>query len=214
MTPKDQRRRRHSDAVGYSAPMQRNQSGSKWRRPPVSSFGPLREAAERFCPPYEVHEESKGALRIKLRDPSRMRPDLTLSHRHVRRLFLRANYTRITCNVPGDGPESDGELAFRFLGWFSRQRGSVSWKKRPSGGDEWLRRLRTPLLDAVRNIEAVQSAHVLWSAKRRVWRIELETLSGSMMSGITAFLPIAVPFDPKEAGGVLAMVDALLAPAS
>jgi hypothetical protein len=194
--------------------VQTNPSGSKWRRPQVSSFGQLHEAAERFCPPYEVHEESKGALRIKLRDPSGVRPDLVLSHRPVRRLFLKANYTRIVCNVPGDGPDSDGELTFRFLGWFSRQRGTVAWRKQPSsGGDEWLRRLRAPLLDAVRNIEAVQSARIQWSAKRRVWRVELETLSGSMMSGITALVPIGVPFDRKEAEGILAMVDALLVPA-
>jgi len=153
-------------------------------------------------------------LRIKLRDPSGVRPDLILSHRPVRRLFLKANYTRIECNVPGDGPDSDGELSFRFLGWFSRQRGSVAWKTQPtSGGDEWLRRLREPLLDAARKIEAVQSARIRWSAKKRVWRVELETLSGSMMSGITAMLPIAVPFDRKEAEGILAIVDALLAPA-
>jgi hypothetical protein len=177
----------------------------------VSSFGPLREAAERFCPPYEVYEESKHALRIKLRDPSGSRPNLTLSHRPVRRLFLKANYLRITCSVPGNGPDSDGELTFRFLGWFSRQRGSVSWKKGSTGGDDWLRRLEGPLLEAVRNVEAVESARILWSAKQRVWRLELETMSGSMMSGITAFMPISVPFDRREAGGILAMVDALMA---
>jgi hypothetical protein len=192
-----------------SAAMQRNPSGSRWRRPPVSSFAPLRDAAARFCPPYEVYEESKGALRIKLRDASGARPDLFLSHRPVRRLFLKANYTRIACNVPGDGPEADGELTFRFLGWFSRQRGSVAWKKAPPDGDEWLRRLRDPLLGALRDIEAVQSARILWSVKKRMWRIELETLSGSMMSGITAIMPVAVPFDRKEAEGVLAIVDAL-----
>jgi len=188
---------------------QRNPSGSRWRRPSVSSFGPLRDAARSFCPPYEVVHEAKARLRIKLRDPSGLRPDLTLAHRHVRRLFFRANYTRISCDVPGDGPPSDGELTFRFLGWFSRQRGSMAWKKEPPEGEEWLSLYRGPLLDAVRSVEAVQSARLLWSAEGRVWRIELETLSGSMMSGITAFLPIAVPFDRKEAEGIVAMIDTL-----
>lgn len=176
----------------------------------MSSFAPLHEAARSFCPPYEVVNLAKVHLRIKLRDPSGARPDLTLRHRHVRRLFFRANYTRVTCNVPGDGPRSDGELIFRFLGWFSRQRGSLVWKKEPLGGEEWLSRYRGPLLEAVRSVEAVQSARILWSAEGHVWRIELETLSGSMMSGITAFLPIAVPFDRNEAEGIVAMIDTLM----
>jgi hypothetical protein len=155
-------------------------------------------------------DESKSRLRIKLRDPSGIRPDISLRHRHVRRLFFRANYTRITCDVPGDGPRTDGELTFRFLGWFSRQRGSATWRKEPLGGEEWLRLHRQPLLDAVRSVEAVQSARILWSAEHRMWRIELETLSGSMMSGITAFLPIAVPFDRSEAEGIIAMIDRLM----
>jgi hypothetical protein len=192
--------------------VQSNPSANRWRRPQVSSFAPLREAAERFCPPYEVHEETERALVIRLRDPSGARPDLTLRHRPVRRLFFKANYLRITCTLTGDGPDADGELVFRFRGWFSRQLGSVVWKGRPAGGEEWLRRLERPLLDALRNVEAVESARIMWSAEKRAWRVELETLSGSMMSGITAFLPIAVPFDRREANGVVAMIDALMAP--
>jgi hypothetical protein len=199
-----------SGPVGYCAAMQRDPSGSRWRRPQVSSFAPLREAARSFCPPYESVDESASRLRIKLRDPSGTRPDISLRHRHVRRLFFRANYTRISCDVPGDGPPTDGELTFRFLGWFSRQRGSVAWKKEPLGGEEWLRLHRARLLEDIRSVEAVQSARILWSAERHVWRIELETLSGSMMSGITAFLPIAVPFDRTEAEGIIAMIDGLM----
>ena len=60
-------------------------------------------------------------------------------------------------------------------------------------------------------IQAVQLLRIDWSARRQVWRLDLETLSGSMMSGITAVLPIAVPFDREEAAGVIAVIDALAA---
>lgn len=184
---------------------------SKWRRPRISSFEPLREAALRFCPPYEFLDEARGRLRIKLRDPQGRRPDLSLSHRNERRLFLKANYLHIGCTVPGDGPPVDGELAFKFRGWFSRQRADVAWTREVPGGEEWLHRLRDPLGRSVAMIQALQSLRIAWSPRRGAWRIDLETLSGSMLSGITAVLPIAVPFDREEAAGVIAVIDTLAA---
>lgn len=184
---------------------------SRWRRPRISSYEPLREAALRFCPPYEVLEESKGRLRIKLSDPQGRRPDLSLSHRNERRMFLKANYLHIACTVPGEGPSVDGQVSFRFRGWFSRQRADPSWTQEVPGGEEWLHRLREPLGRAVAMVQAVQTLRIVWSARRGVWRVDLETLSGSMMSGITAALPIAVPFEREEAAGVIAMIDALAA---
>jgi hypothetical protein len=171
----------------------------------------LREAALRFCPPYELLEEAKGRLRIKLRDPQGRRPDLTLSHRNVRRMFLKANYLHIGCTVPGDGPPVDGQIAFKFRGWFSNQRADVRWAHDVLDGEEWLRRLRDPLVRAVSTVQAVQQLRIEWSQRRGAWRLELETLSGSMLSGITAVLPIAVPFDREEAAGVVAIIDALAA---
>ena len=164
----------------------------------------------RFCPPYELLDESRGRLRIKLRDPQG-RPDLSLSHRNERRLFLKANYLHIGCTVPGDGPPADGQISFKFRGWFSRQRAVAAWTHQVPGGDEWLHRLRDPLGKGVVMIQAVQLLRIDWSARRQVWRLDLETLSGSMMSGITAVLPIAVPFDREEAAGVIAVIDALAA---
>ena len=184
---------------------------SKWRRPRVSSYEPLREAAVRFCPPYELLEEAKGRLRIKLRDPQGYRPDLSLSHRNVRRMFLKANYLHIGCTVPGDGPPADGQITFKFRGWFSNQRADVRWAHDVPDGEAWLHRLRDPLVRAVSTIQAVQQLRIGWSPRRGAWRLELETLSGSMLSGITAVLPIAVPFDREEAAGVVAIIDALAA---
>ena len=184
---------------------------SRWRRPPISSYEPLREAARRFCPPYEVLEESKARLRIKLRDPQGRRPDVTLRHRNERRLFLKANYLHISSTVPGKGPSVDGQITFRFRGWLSRQRANPTWTSEGSGSDEWLDRLREPLGRAVADIQAVQSLRIAWSARRGAWRIELKTMSGSMVSGITAMVPIAVPFDREEAAGFIAIIDALAA---
>jgi len=68
------------------------------------------------------------------------------------------------------------------------------------------------LLEAVRGIEAVQSLRMRWSAQEGVWRVRLETLSGSMMSGFMTPLPVAVPFDQREADSFIALLDVLAAP--
>lgn len=183
----------------------------KWRRLPVSSMPPLKDAARAFCPPYEVQEVAPWALRITLSDTEGRRPNLVLAHRNVRRLFLKANYLTVTSSVGGAGPEEDGEITFKFRGWFSRQRASLRWTAAVSGGDEWLQRLEPPLLGAVREVEAVQSLGIRWSANKKTWRLRLETMSGSMVSGITSMLPIAVPFDRKEAEGIISMIDTLVA---
>jgi hypothetical protein len=167
------------------------------------------DVAARFCPPYEIEVEDPAAVRVVLRDPKGVRPKLVLAHRYVRRLFLRTNYLRITSTVPGLGPERHAELRFRFRGPLSRQRASIVWNEPVPDGGPWLERLRPPLLEAVRDVEALQSLKIRWSPRRGVWLLELETMSGSIVSGLGAFLPVAVPFDPHEAKGVINMIDAL-----
>lgn len=174
-------------------------------------MAPLREAAGRFCPPYEISEDKPYAMLVRLRDPTGRRPDLALRHRHERRLFLKANYLRVTSTVPGQGPSEDGELTFRFFGPLKRQRFRLRWKKPVPEGSEWLERLEPPLRRAVEGLEAVQKLSVAWSAKEGSWRLTLETMSGSMVSGFMTLLPIAVPFDAREAKAILAMMDALAA---
>jgi hypothetical protein len=178
-------------------------------RPQVSSFQALRHAAGRFDPPYAVAEESESALRVLLRDPSGKRPDVILRHRHDRRLFFRANYLVVEAAVPGDGPPEDGELRFRFRGPFSRQRASLRWRTDVPGGSGWTRRLEDPLLRAIDDIQAVESLRILWHARSKTWRLELKTLSGSMVGGFMTAMPISVPLEPAEARGIVALVDAL-----
>lgn len=184
-----------------------------WRPARVSSMPSVKAAARRFCPPYVVAEEAPWALRVKLTDPSGRRPDISVGHRHERRLFLKANYLSLSSTVPGHGPERDAELSFHFRGPLSRQRTRLGWAASVPGGPEWLARAEGPLLEAVRGIEAVQSLRMRWSAKEGVWRVRLETLSGSMMSGFMTPLPVAVPFDQREADSFIALVDVLAAPA-
>jgi hypothetical protein len=174
----------------------------------------VKEAARRFCPPYVVAGEAPWALRVKLTDPSGSRPNILVGHRHERRLFLKANYLWLSCTVLGHGPERDAELAFRFRGSLSHQRRRLRWAAPVPGGPEWLARAEGPLLEAVRGIEAVQSLRLRWSVGEGIWRVRLETLSGSMMSGFMTHLPIVVPFDQREADSFIALVDVLAAPAS
>jgi hypothetical protein len=178
-------------------------------RPRVSTFEAVRAAAQRFCPPYETREEQPWALRVVLLDPEGRRPNLTLRHHNKRRLFLKANYLVVESNVPGEGPPRDGEIGFRFRGPLSRQRASIAWRRPVDGGDAWLAQLEGPLVRSMKPVQAVQSLTIGWSARKRVWHLRLETMSGSVVSGITAMLPIAVPFDREEAEGIIGMVDAL-----
>jgi hypothetical protein len=186
-------------------------SKGRLSRPKVSSFGLLRQVAARFRPAYEIEETSEQMLRIRLRDPQGRRPDLSLRHRHSRRLFFRANYLVVEADIPGRGPSTNGELAFRFRGPFSRQRASLRW--RTGGGDEWIDRLEEPLLGALGDIEAIESLRIHWRARSRTWHLELETISGSMVGGFMTAMPIAVPLDANEARGVIGLVDALAASA-
>ena len=177
-----------------------------WRAPGVSARPLLLEIASRFSPPYEV---TTGAhVGIKLVDPSGRRPAILVSHRNERRLFLRANYLVLSATVPGRGPGTEAELAATMRGSLSKQRAKIGWKKPPPDGDEWLERLAAPMLEATKGIEAVQSLRATWSPKRAVWLLHVETMSGSMVSGMMATLPIAVPFEQREASSFVALVEA------
>ena len=77
--------------------------------------------------------------------------------------------------------------------------------------ERWVAQLDEPLHQGLQRVEAIESFDVRWNARRGVWRMELRTLSGSMVGGFMTAMPIAVPFDPEEAAGVVALVDALSA---
>lgn len=182
----------------------------RWR-PRVSTFGALADVVRRFVPPYRIDEEDEAGLWIRLRDPDGRHPDITLRHRHDRRLFLKANYLVAESTIRGNGPSSDGEMVFRFRGPFSRQRATLRWRSPVAGGEEWTDRLEEPLRRAIDKVEAMESLRIVWSARTRTWRFELKTLSGSVVGGFMSPMPIVVPLDPQEAEGVIEAVDALAA---
>lgn len=183
---------------------------ARGKRPRVSSAGVLDHAARKFCPPYEVDEVSPSGMLIRLRDPRRVRPDLTLRHRHERRFFFKANYLVAEAAVSGAGPSEDGELSFRFRGPLGRQRASLRWRKPIEDGTAWANRLEEPLLRGIHDIQAVESFRIRWDVRDRTWHLYLETLSGSMLGGFMSPLPIPVPIDQEEVKGIIALVDALI----
>jgi hypothetical protein len=178
-------------------------------RPTVSSIGTLKGVANAFCPPYRVREVEAGALTIKLEDAEGHRPDLILRHRHERRLFFRANYLVVESSVPGEGPPDDGDLTFRFRGPLSRQRAHLRWRKAVRGGEEWTERLRDPLMQGIEDVEGIEALQIHWNARRRSWHLRLKTLSGSLVGGFMILMPIAVPIEPREAAGIIRVIDAL-----
>jgi hypothetical protein len=56
-------------------------------------------------------------------------------------------------------------------------------------------------------MEAIELMTAAWTVKKQTWRLRVETMSGSMVSGILAALPIAVPFDRQEAISFTALID-------
>jgi hypothetical protein len=171
----------------------------------------LKGVAAKFCPPYRVREVETSALSIKLEDPDGRRPDLILRHRHERRLFFQANYLVAESSIPGEGPELDGDLAFRFRGPIARQRARLRWRRPVPDGDRWTERLHDPLLGSVGDVGGIESLQIHWNARRRLWQLRLKTLSGSMVGGFMILMPIPVPIEPQEVRGIIRMIDALAA---
>lgn len=176
----------------------------------MPATGVLREVAQQFCPPYEISDPDPKRPGLRMRDPSGRRPDVLVRHRYEKRLFLRANYLALSATVAGRGPVEAAELIVKLRGPLSRQHAKVSWKAPLIDGDEWMDRLRVPLLEAASGIEAIQTLSSRWTPKRGEWSLHLETMSGSMVSGMMAGLPIAVPFERREAAAFIDLVDAFV----
>jgi hypothetical protein len=204
--------RGRAGSVAGRGPIMTGRRRGGWRLPGVSARPLLREVASRFSPPYEATAGAPSGIRLA--DPSGRRPDIFLSHRYERRLFLRANYLALSATVPGRGPATEAELVAKMRGTLTKQRATIGWKRPPPDGDEWLERLADPMLEASKGIEAVQLLRAAWSPKRAAWHLRVETMSGSMVSGMMAAAPIAVPFDQREANSFVALVDAFSKAAS
>jgi hypothetical protein len=160
----------------------------------------LRDAAEAFCPPYEVVEERPDGLALELRAPNG--EELTLRYRSERGLFLRTYYLVIEAELGGDGPAEAGTLAL--------SRRKLRWKRpKPPEGERWSEAMSSPEMRAALKPLQVESLELAWDPAARRWKIALKTLCGSVT--VTFFPPLATPnpFLRKEAEAVDELVSAL-----
>jgi hypothetical protein len=157
----------------------------------------LRDAANAFCPPYEVVEERPDGLALELRAPDG--EELTLRYRSERGLFLRTYYLVIEAELDGDGPTEPGTLAL--------SRRKLRWKRPiPPGAERWSGGMSSPEVRAALKPLQVESLELAWDPGGRSWKLALKTLCGSVT--VTFFPPLATPnpFLRNEAEAVARLV--------
>jgi len=173
-------------------------SASPSRTAPNLIWPSLREAANAFCPPYEVVEERPDGLALRLRTPDG-RDELTLRYRSERGLFLRTYYLFVEATVPGDGPPEAGTLALR--------RRKLRWKRpAPQGGGAWSDGFSSPEVRAALKPLQVENLDLSWEPEQGTWSLSLKTLVGSVT--VTFFPPLLTPnpFLREDARAVDALV--------
>jgi hypothetical protein len=171
-----------------------------------SLWPPLRAAAAAFCPPYQVAEQRKTIPAVVLSDPTASLPDLRVGYRVERRFAVRTAYLILQAEIPGAGPVGDAELRYRKRARLLGGGASFGWERDPGGGDEWLARLSPGLDRAATDIRSIESMTLRWSTRSGRWRFRLETLSGSVVAGGFMAMPIPVPIEKGEVGGILRML--------
>lgn len=159
----------------------------------------LREAANAFCPPYEVVEERPGDLSLVLRRARRKDEEIRLRYRSTRGLFLRSYNLSVESSVTGEGPAQAGVLI--------RRGRRLAWKRpKPAEGKRWSERLvGGEFWAAVKRLQAERLA-LAWEPTQARWQVELETLSGGLT--VTFFPPLATP-NPLEREEAQAFQDLL-----
>ncbi|MGH2922257.1 MAG: hypothetical protein ACRDKU_09350 [Gaiellaceae bacterium] len=152
--------------------------------PPAQPAWPtLRGMATAFCPPLEIVGEEPARLEVRLRDPNGV-DDVRLRYRSERGLFLRTYFLVFEAEIQGAGPQQPGELVLR--------RRRLTWRRpKPQNAVQWQRRLGTPALDGLLRRLQVERLALTWQPARSSWRLELETLSGSLT--VTFFPPLSTP---------------------
>jgi hypothetical protein len=160
----------------------------------------LREAADAFCPPFEVTRERPGGLAVWLRDPE-SREELRLRYRSERGLFLRTYFLIVEAEIGGGGPARPGRLV---LG-----RRALRWTRpKPDDAKRWSETLSSPeLRDALTRLP-VEKLTLAWEPDRATWTFSLETLAGSLT--VTFFPPLATP-NPLRRAEADALVRAVAA---
>jgi hypothetical protein len=159
----------------------------------------LREAANAFCPPYEVVDERPGELSLLLRRVPQDEEEIRLRYRSTRGLFLRSFNLLVESSVEGDGPAEPGVLI--------RRGRRLVWKRpKPAGGKRWSERLvGEEFRAAVKHLQA-ERLTLAWDPAQARWRVTLETLSGGLT--VTFFPPLATP-NPLERAEAQAFQDLL-----
>jgi hypothetical protein len=171
------------------------------RAPGGSIWPSLRAAAEAFCPPFEIAAENPGRLMLELRAVD-SRDELRLRYRSERGLFLRTYYLVIEADLPGEGPAEAGELVL--------SRRKLRWKRpKPRGGETWSKGFASPDVKAALRRVQVERLGLSWEPAQAGWRLQLETLLGSVT--VTFFPPLETPNPLKreEAQAVEALVRAV-----
>jgi hypothetical protein len=159
----------------------------------------LREAANAFCPPYEVAEEYPRELSLVLQRAGREDEEIRLRYRSTRGLFLRSYNLFVESSVAGEGPAQAGVLI--------RRGRRLVWKRpRPAEGKRWSERLLgEQFRAAVKGLQA-ERLTLAWEPPQARWRVVLETLSGGLT--VTFFPPLVTP-NPLERGEAQAFQDLL-----
>lgn len=143
----------------------------------------LREAGEAFCPPFAIVAETPERLALVLRTAD-SGEQVMLHYRSERGLFLRTFYLVIEAELNGDGPPEAGTLVLR--------RGKLRWRRpKPRDARRWSDNLRSPDVQAALKQLQIERLRLSWEPPQALWRLALETLSGSIT--VTFFPPLMTP---------------------
>jgi hypothetical protein len=168
--------------------------------PPRAAWAHLRAAAAAFSPPLELAGEEPSRLALTLRDP-RSDEEIHLRYRSDRGLFLRTYFLAVEAEVAGAGPSAPGELVLR--------RRRLAWRRpSPPDGLTWRDRLAAELSEPLRGLP-IERLNLRWSPEISAWRVNLETLAGSVTATFFPPLETPNPLHRAEAAAIRALLEGL-----
>lgn len=151
--------------------------------------------------------------RVRLLAAATDLPDATLSFERERRLFSRTRQLLVESEAPGHGPSGDGTLVVRARRL--RRRFDVEWLGSTAEGRGESRHafLAAGLAAGAQTMTNVRELSCGWSASERRWRLRLVTLAGALI-GTSPVAAVAVPLEPEDVDGLLAVLRAFKAGAA
>ena len=186
---------------------------------PVSPFGSpvppgeaLAAVGNRLAEWYHAIPGTDGR-RVRLLAAVTDLPDATLSFERERRLFSRTRQLVVESEAPGRGPSDDGTLVVRARRL--RRRFDVEWlgSTAEERGEGRHASLAAGLAAGARTMTNVRELSCGWSASERRWRLRLVTLAGALI-GTSPVAAVAVPLEPEDVDGLLAVLRAFKAGAA